>query len=295
MKWAVLCAGVLIIGSILGYAWKTHGVACDSDLMAYVLPARMIHEGHTPIHFPPYEILKDKHPYADRLFYPYFVQPEEQDRLHSYVGNAFPILLAGTMKLFGDTSIFLYNGMMLALLFLALGGICSLVARSCFGPRFGAAAFLLGSASYLLIRPDVLEIQLPPYRDLTKYTLFALGMLLLLVPWRPRMRMVAAVVVGVLIAYQATAEASSPFHRDTFLPAPCRPPPATSRWRASRTNGSPTCGKCCGSHWDGSSFLSRWGSGRGCGNTRSSSRCSAWGRWRTWWSARPDACFGNAT
>ncbi|MFH0878211.1 MAG: hypothetical protein V2A34_00720 [Lentisphaerota bacterium] len=197
--------GAMILLWIFGV--NHYSVWCYSDLRAFLFPARDLADGHLPVYFPPYEVLKDYHFPLGRWFYKYF-QTGREGQLVSYVGHGFPLLLAASIRLFGITAPFLFNTVLTGLLplglFLAVAGALSGSAGE--GRRWRVA--VLSGCMILLIPVQTLLVNLAPYRDLSKYVLILLSLTLLM---RRRGRALASFFSGALLAYAVWIKTDSLF------------------------------------------------------------------------------------
>jgi hypothetical protein len=164
---AAVVAALVVTAAI--YAFSNYTVFADSDLKAYLFPARDLAAGAYPVNFPPFEALKDVVPREDRMFYPHFVLNREKDALVSYVGLGFPALLAVAVAIFGRMAAFLVNPVLFSLLPVFIYWMCRTMVETDdrASARWSAA---VGTAALFSVPAHVLSLHMLPYRDLALVT-----------------------------------------------------------------------------------------------------------------------------
>jgi hypothetical protein len=167
-----ITAGMLLFGSL------TYSVWCHADLRAFLFPARDFAEGYYPVHYPPYEFMKDGVPSQGRWFYVYFKE-HQTGRLISHVTHGFPVLLALSIAMFGKMAPFLFNTFLLGLLPPVLFITVRQLLPTATDRNTRDSIALLSSFCIVLIPWRVLATMTAPYRDLAQYIfmLVSLGLL----------------------------------------------------------------------------------------------------------------------
>jgi hypothetical protein len=199
-----LAVAVLVVTAAI-YAFSNYAVFADSDLKAYLFPARDMAGGTYPVNFPPFDALKDTIPREDRMFYPHFVLNRETDILVSYVGLGFPALLAVVIAVFGKMAVFYVNPVLFSLLPVLVYWMCHSTIETAdrASARWCAA---IGTAALFSVPAHVLSPHMLPFRDLALVTSLVVSTALL---GKHRQRTACLVLGGIFAGYAAWIRASA--------------------------------------------------------------------------------------
>ena len=102
-------------GFLFVFGFNRYGIYCESDMEAFLFPARDYAQGHYPMHYPIWDLFKGEVSAYNQLFYAHF-RLGENGNLVSLVGHGFPLILSLVIRGGGYSAPFLYNTFALALL-----------------------------------------------------------------------------------------------------------------------------------------------------------------------------------